>query len=108
VADALYKIRKGSLMYDDMPISMQPGFNPETPGREYESRQAFYFYTVILPVANDLPALSVISLRFAAPDKDEALTQAIETAESLGYIMHFDNRVAVIESSNDPELGKAT
>jgi hypothetical protein len=105
-------------MYDDMPMCMQPGFNPETPGRdyesrkalyfyrEYESREAFYFYTVILPVANDLPALSVISLRFAAPDKDEALAQAIEIAESLGYIMHFDNRVAVIESSNDPELGQ--
>lgn len=44
-------------------------------------------YQVTLPIANDLPARSVVSMQVTAIDDVEAVMLAVERAQNEGYII---------------------
>jgi hypothetical protein len=53
-------------------------------------------YIVTLPIANDLPALSVVSVKIInMPDSESAIARAVERAVEHHYVIDYDRGASV-------------
>lgn len=52
-------------------------------------------YKVILPVTNDLPALTTVAASVDAPDSEQALKLAMSAAVALGWDLDNDRAASV-------------
>jgi hypothetical protein len=55
----------------------------------------FGWYHITLPITNDLPALSVVSMHMSARNSELALAQAIAFATNHGYVLDNDRAASV-------------